>query len=67
LVINALRKKKHISHFTLNEALNIVNELSPRKAFITHVSHQMGLHAEVNKELPKNVQLAYDRLSFTVK
>jgi len=67
LVINALRKKKHISHFTLNEALNIVNELSPRKAFITHLSHQMGLHAEVNKELPKNVQLAYDGLSFTVK
>jgi len=67
LVINALRRKKHISHFTLNEALSIANELSPRKTFITHISHQMGLHKEVNSELPNNIQLGYDGMSFTVK
>ena len=62
IVINALRKQKHISHFTLGEALKLVEELSPRKAFITHVSHQMGFHNDVQAELPKNVVLAYDGL-----
>ena len=62
LVINALRKKKHISHFSLSEAEEIVKEFSPRKAYITHISHQMGLHQEVNKQLPENIELAYDNL-----
>lgn len=62
LVINALRKKEHISHFTLSEALQLINELSPRKAYITHISHQMGLHSKVQNQLPENVHLAYDGL-----
>jgi len=66
LVINALRQKKHISHFSLNEACEIVREFSPRKAFITHISHQMGLTAEVDKQLPENIQLSYDGLQIEV-
>lgn len=66
LVLNALRKQKHMSHFSLNESLKLINELSPRKAYLIHMSHQMGLHEEVEKELPENVFLAYDGLSFTV-
>jgi phosphoribosyl 1,2-cyclic phosphate phosphodiesterase len=63
LVINALRKEKHISHFCLREALDFIKEISPKKAFITHISHQMGFHAEVSKELPGGTSLAYDGLS----
>ncbi len=63
LVINALRKEKHISHFSLREAIDIIREISPKKAFITHISHQMGLHADVSKELPPEIALAYDSLS----
>lgn len=65
LVINALRKEKHISHFSLREALDLIREISPKKAFITHISYQMGLHREVSKELPSGVMLAYDGLSMT--
>jgi phosphoribosyl 1,2-cyclic phosphate phosphodiesterase len=64
LVINALRKEKHISHFSLREAIDLIREVSPRKAFITHISHQMGFHEEVSKELPPEISLAYDGLSF---
>jgi phosphoribosyl 1,2-cyclic phosphate phosphodiesterase len=60
MVINALRKEKHLSHFSLAEAIELLNEISPRKGFIIHISHQMGLHAEVSKELPGGVELAYD-------
>ena len=62
LVINALRKEKHISHYSLGEALGLIREVSPRKAYITHIGHQMGKHAEVNRELPVNVTLAWDGL-----
>jgi phosphoribosyl 1,2-cyclic phosphate phosphodiesterase len=62
LVINALRKEKHISHFSLGEALKLIEEVSPRNAFITHIGHQMGKHADVNRELPVNVTLARDGL-----
>jgi phosphoribosyl 1,2-cyclic phosphate phosphodiesterase len=64
LIINALRKEKHISHFSLREAVDFIREISPKKAFITHISHQMGCHAEVSKELPPEIMLAYDGLSF---
>jgi phosphoribosyl 1,2-cyclic phosphate phosphodiesterase len=64
LIINALRKEKHISHFSLREAVDIIREISPRRAFITHISHQMGLHAVVTKELAPEITLAYDGLSF---
>ena len=61
-VINALRKENHISHFTLSEALKIIEKVNPKKAYLTHISHLMGLHSEVEKILPKNVFLAYDGL-----
>jgi phosphoribosyl 1,2-cyclic phosphate phosphodiesterase len=64
LVINALRKEKHISHFSLREAVDIIKEISPRKAFITHISHQMGFHEEVTASLPPGIMLAFDGLSF---
>ena len=64
LVINALRKEKHISHFNLREAIDFIREISPKKAFITHISHQMGLHAEVATDLPAGIFLAYDGLKF---
>lgn len=62
LVLNALQKENHISHFTLKEALEVIEELKPKKAFLTHISHRMGLHREILKELPPNVELAYDGL-----
>jgi phosphoribosyl 1,2-cyclic phosphate phosphodiesterase len=63
-VINALRREKHISHYSLREAIDLIREISPRKAFITHISHQMGLHEEVSATLPPEIMLAYDGLSF---
>jgi phosphoribosyl 1,2-cyclic phosphate phosphodiesterase len=65
LVVNALRKEKHISHFSLREAVDFIREISPKKAFITHISHQMGLHKNVSKELPPEIVLAYDGLSLS--
>jgi phosphoribosyl 1,2-cyclic phosphate phosphodiesterase len=66
IVVNALRRQKHMSHFCLSEAIKLISEFSPRRGFITHVSHQMGLYADVAKELPDNITLAYDGLSFEV-
>ncbi|GAB1403923.1 MBL fold metallo-hydrolase [Lentimicrobium sp.] len=62
LVINALRNSKHISHFSLNEALDIIREIKPEKAYLTHISHFLGLHREVEAQLPADVHLAYDNL-----
>lgn len=62
LVLNALRREHHISHFTLSEALELIEELKPEKAYLTHISHLLGLHSEVQKELPENVDLAFDGL-----
>jgi phosphoribosyl 1,2-cyclic phosphate phosphodiesterase len=62
IVLNALRKEPHISHFSLSEALALFEELKPQKAYITHISHLMGLHREVEAELPDFVRLAYDGL-----
>jgi phosphoribosyl 1,2-cyclic phosphate phosphodiesterase len=62
LVINALQKEKHISHFTLEEALELTAEIGARKTYLTHISHRMGTHAEVSKQLPEGVFLAYDGL-----
>jgi len=62
LVLNALRHEKHISHFSLEEALEMIKKINPNKTYLTHISHQLGNHAEVNKLLPKNVELAWDGL-----
>ena len=66
LVINALRKEKHFSHYCLSEALEIIGKVAPERAFLTHMSHEMGLHAEISAELPAGVQLAYDGLKIEV-
>lgn len=66
LVLNALQKDAHISHFTLAEALELIEELQPEKAYLTHISHRLGLHAKVSRELPENVQLAYDGLQIEI-
>jgi len=62
LVINALREEDHHSHFTLSEALAFIEKVQPEKAYLTHISHQLGFYDEVQKILPKNVFLAYDNL-----
>lgn len=66
LVLNALRKRQHYSHFTLDEALEIIAKVNPGKAYLTHISHQMGLHAEIGPGLPENVFLAYDELKISL-
>lgn len=66
LVINALRKEKHYSHFSLGDALEVINIISPQRAYLTHVSHAMGCHAEVQDTLPANIYLAYDNLRVTI-
>jgi len=62
LVINALRRQAHVSHFTLQEALDLIAELKPEKAYLTHISHQLGKHSNIEKELPSGVFQAYDGL-----
>ena len=62
LVLNALRKSEHISHFTLNEAIALAKEIGAERTYFTHISHQMGLHTEVSEELPDGMYIAYDGL-----
>jgi len=62
LVINALQKEKHISHFTLDEAVTFAQEISAGKTYFTHMSHKLGRHGEIMQELPPTVELAYDGL-----
>lgn len=66
LVINALRKEPHHSHFNLEEALDFIEKVKPEKAYLTHISHLFGFHDEVEKELPKNVHLAFDNLQINI-
>ncbi|MCB9055533.1 MAG: MBL fold metallo-hydrolase [Chitinophagales bacterium] len=62
LVLNALRKQKHISHFNLEEAIQLVKELKVPQGYFTHISHQLGKHADIENELPEGIDLAYDGL-----
>ena len=62
LVLNALRKQHHVSHFTLAEAIDVVQELKIPRAYFTHISHQLGRHVEIETELPDGIHLAYDGL-----
>ena len=62
VVMGALRKESHLSHFNLSESVEVLEKIAPDRAYITHISHQMGLHREVNEELPAFIQLAYDGL-----
>lgn len=66
LVLNALRRKVHPSHFNLEQALELVEIIAPEQAWFTHISHLLGLHAQVEEELPRHVKLAYDGLSFDI-
>ncbi len=66
LVVNALRKEPHHSHFNLEEALEFIEKVKPERAYLTHISHKMGFHGEVEKELPEHVFLAYDNLTLTL-
>jgi len=67
LIINAIRFKPHHSHLNMEEALTLVKELNPKKTYFTHISHHLGFHAEVEKNLPKNVFLAYDEMVLTIE
>lgn len=67
LVINALRFEPHNTHFNIEEAINFINLVQPKKAYLTHISHILGLHEEVQKQLPENVFLAYDNLEIEIK
>lgn len=66
LVVNALREEPHNTHFNLQEALEFITLIQPEKAYLTHISHIMGFHEEVQKKLPENVYLAYDNLEITL-
>jgi phosphoribosyl 1,2-cyclic phosphate phosphodiesterase len=66
VVLNALRKEAHISHFTLDEAVAMVKELQVPQAYFTHISHQLGKHEDINNELPPGIELAYDGLFLTI-
>lgn len=66
LVVNALREKPHQSHFNLEEALEFIALVKPEKAYLTHISHLLGFHDEVQQKLPKNVYLAYDNLELII-
>lgn len=66
LVLNALQQEKHVSHFNLEEALAEVKRIKPVKTYFTHISHKLGLHADVQRKLPDNVFLAFDGLQVQV-
>ena len=66
LILNALQKEKHISHFTLTEAIDFAQEIGAEHTYFTHISHKLGKHDDISKELPKGIHLAYDELSFEI-
>jgi phosphoribosyl 1,2-cyclic phosphate phosphodiesterase len=67
LVLNALRREPHISHFTLAEAIDMSGNLGVPRVYFTHISHQLGLHEQINQELPAGMELAYDGLHITLQ
>jgi phosphoribosyl 1,2-cyclic phosphate phosphodiesterase len=66
LVVNALRIEPHISHFNLEEALSFIERVKPKRAYLTHISHLLGFHEDVQQNLPDNVFLAYDNLQIII-
>lgn len=66
LIINALRKKKHVSHYNLEEALKIIDFINPQQAYLTHISHLMGFHKDLEEEIPEGVFAAYDGLKLEI-
>jgi len=66
-IVNALRKEKHLSHFNLEQALNVIETIQPEKAFLTHASHNFGKHRDIQARLPENVFMAYDGLKIILE
>lgn len=66
LVLGALQREPHLSHFTFNEAVELANKIGAETTYLTHISHKLGLHQEVEKELPTNIRLAYDGLKISI-
>ena len=66
MVVNALRFRAHHSHFNVEEALALIEQVQPRQAFLTHLSHDIGLHAETDPTLPEGVRLGYDTLTVEI-
>ena len=66
LVVSALQRRQHISHQTLDEAVALIGKVAPRRAYLTHLSHNMGLHEEVEEELMEGVHVGYDGLELMV-
>lgn len=66
LVLNALRKETHPSHFTFDEAITLAKELKCKTTYLTHISHQLGLHERVTEELPEDIKLSYDGLTLSL-
>ncbi len=66
LVLNALREEAHHSHLNLEEALELIDLVKPERTYLTHISHNFGFHADIQKKLPANVFVAYDNLEITV-
>ncbi|MDD3859279.1 MAG: MBL fold metallo-hydrolase [Bacteroidales bacterium] len=64
LILNSLRIRKHISHFSLSEAVELIKICKPKQAYLTHISHRMGLNKDINKILPDNIKLAFDQQRF---
>jgi len=67
LIVNALRREEHISHFNLKEALAFIEEMNPEIAYLTHISHLFGKHEDIEAELPPNVFVAYDGLKIEIE
>jgi phosphoribosyl 1,2-cyclic phosphate phosphodiesterase len=63
IVLNALRHQQHVSHYTLTEAVDVATEIGAQQSYFTHISHQLGLHEEINKGLPSGMELAFDNLT----
>ena len=66
LVLNALQVDPHISHFNLEQAVSMVEELAPETAYLTHISHRLGLHKKISNDLPANIHLAFDGLTLNI-
>ena len=67
LILNALRHREHYSHINLNQAIEFIRKLKPKKSYLTHIAPDMGLHSETQKKLPKSVHLSYDGLEINIK
>jgi phosphoribosyl 1,2-cyclic phosphate phosphodiesterase len=66
LIVNALREQEHYSHFTIQQSIQLVEEINPEHAYFIHMSHQFGLHDAMQAKLPSNITVAYDGLKIDV-